>query len=181
VCTLIVYPGPSGFPKIMNLKVVFQIFVGSIKMMGTRGMHETRFEDHMFYTKMTHLSQYAIACIKIGKFLFSEILHSYMKYEFVHKRVCIVFTSISTWLLFIRSTCQILCVVLFCIMYFLVSPLQINIHLDVYADVPNAQLTIKKTPNCSYWSMLLAWRKSTPTTLHLKVDIFYHKNSTCKK
>jgi len=46
-------------------------------------------------------------------------------------------------------------------MYFLVSPLQINIHLDVYADVPNAQLTIKKTPNCSYWSILLAWRKST--------------------
>ena len=38
MCTLIVYPGPSGFPKIMNLKVVFQIFVGSIKMMGTRGV-----------------------------------------------------------------------------------------------------------------------------------------------
>ena len=38
MCTLIVYPGPSGFPKIMSLKVVFQIFVGSIKMMGTRGV-----------------------------------------------------------------------------------------------------------------------------------------------
>ena len=36
--TLVVYRGPSSFPKIMNLKVVFQICFGSIiKMMGTRG------------------------------------------------------------------------------------------------------------------------------------------------
>jgi hypothetical protein len=35
MCTLVVYPGPSSFPRIMSLKVVFQICVGSIKMMGT--------------------------------------------------------------------------------------------------------------------------------------------------
>ena len=37
MCTLVVYPGPSSFPRIMSLKVVFQICFGSIKMMGTRG------------------------------------------------------------------------------------------------------------------------------------------------
>ena len=35
MCTLVVYPGPSSFPRIMSLKVVFQICFGSIKMMGT--------------------------------------------------------------------------------------------------------------------------------------------------
>ena len=30
--------GPSSFPKIMSLKVVFQICFGSIKMMGMRGV-----------------------------------------------------------------------------------------------------------------------------------------------
>jgi hypothetical protein len=30
--------GPSSFPRIMSLKVVFQICFGSIKMMGTRGI-----------------------------------------------------------------------------------------------------------------------------------------------
>jgi hypothetical protein len=38
ICTLVVYPGPSSFPRIMSLKVVFQICFGSIKMMGTRGV-----------------------------------------------------------------------------------------------------------------------------------------------
>jgi hypothetical protein len=38
MCTLVVYPGPSSFPRIMSLKVVFQICFGSIKMMGTRGV-----------------------------------------------------------------------------------------------------------------------------------------------
>ena len=33
ICTLLVYPGPSSFPRIMSLKVVFQICFGSIKMM----------------------------------------------------------------------------------------------------------------------------------------------------
>ena len=37
MCTLVVYPGPSSFPRIMSLKVMFQICFGSIKMMGTRG------------------------------------------------------------------------------------------------------------------------------------------------
>jgi hypothetical protein len=37
MCTLVVYPGPSSFPRIMSLKVVFQICFGSIKMMGTWG------------------------------------------------------------------------------------------------------------------------------------------------
>ena len=37
MCTLVVYPGPSSFPRIMSLKVVFQICFGSIKMMGTQG------------------------------------------------------------------------------------------------------------------------------------------------
>ena len=37
MCTLVVYPGPSSFPRIMSLKVVFQICFISIKMMGTRG------------------------------------------------------------------------------------------------------------------------------------------------
>ena len=36
MCTLVVYPGPSSFPRIMSLKVVFQICFGSIKMMGTQ-------------------------------------------------------------------------------------------------------------------------------------------------
>jgi hypothetical protein len=35
MCNLVVYPGPSSFPRIMSLKVVFQICFGSIKMMGT--------------------------------------------------------------------------------------------------------------------------------------------------
>jgi hypothetical protein len=34
MCTLVVFPGPSRFPRIMSLKVVFQICFGSIKMMG---------------------------------------------------------------------------------------------------------------------------------------------------
>jgi hypothetical protein len=38
MCTLVVYPGPSSFPSIMSLKVVFQICFGSIKMMGTQGV-----------------------------------------------------------------------------------------------------------------------------------------------
>ena len=38
MCTLVVYPGPSSFPRIMSLKVVFQICFGSIKMMGTRAV-----------------------------------------------------------------------------------------------------------------------------------------------
>jgi hypothetical protein len=38
MCTLVVYPGPSSFPRIMSLKVVFQICFDSIKMMGTRGV-----------------------------------------------------------------------------------------------------------------------------------------------
>jgi hypothetical protein len=37
MCTLVVYPGPSSFARIMSLKVVFQMCFGSIKMMGTRG------------------------------------------------------------------------------------------------------------------------------------------------
>jgi hypothetical protein len=32
MCTLVVYPGPSSFPRIMSLKVVFKICFGSIKM-----------------------------------------------------------------------------------------------------------------------------------------------------
>jgi hypothetical protein len=36
--TLVVYPGPSSFPRIMSLKVVFQICFDSIKMMGVRGV-----------------------------------------------------------------------------------------------------------------------------------------------
>jgi hypothetical protein len=36
MCTLVVHPGPSSFPRIMSLKVVFQICFGSIKMMGMR-------------------------------------------------------------------------------------------------------------------------------------------------
>ena len=36
MCTLVGYPGPSNFLRIMSLKVVFQICFGSIKMMGTR-------------------------------------------------------------------------------------------------------------------------------------------------
>jgi hypothetical protein len=38
MCTLVVYPGPSSFPRIMSLKVVFQICFGSIKMMGDAGV-----------------------------------------------------------------------------------------------------------------------------------------------
>jgi hypothetical protein len=38
MCTLVVYPDPSSFPRIMSLKVVFQICFGSIKMMGTQGV-----------------------------------------------------------------------------------------------------------------------------------------------
>jgi hypothetical protein len=38
MCTLVVYPGPSSFPRIMSLKVIFQICFGSIKMMGTWGV-----------------------------------------------------------------------------------------------------------------------------------------------
>ena len=38
MCTLVVYPGPSRFLRIMSLKVVFQICFGSIKMIGTRGL-----------------------------------------------------------------------------------------------------------------------------------------------
>ena len=37
MCTLVVYPGPSSFPRIMSLKVVFKICFGSIKMMGMQG------------------------------------------------------------------------------------------------------------------------------------------------
>ena len=38
MCTLVVYPGPSSFPRIMSLKVVFQICFGSNKMMGMQGV-----------------------------------------------------------------------------------------------------------------------------------------------
>jgi hypothetical protein len=38
MCTLVVYHGPSSFPRIMSLKVVFQICFCSIKMMGKRGV-----------------------------------------------------------------------------------------------------------------------------------------------
>ena len=38
MCTLVVYPGSSSFPRFMSLKVVFQICFGSIKMMGTQGV-----------------------------------------------------------------------------------------------------------------------------------------------
>ena len=38
ICTLVVYPGPLSFPRIMSLKVVFHICFGSIKMMRTRGV-----------------------------------------------------------------------------------------------------------------------------------------------
>ena len=38
MCTLVVHPGPSSFPRIMSLKVVFQICFGSIKMMGGGGI-----------------------------------------------------------------------------------------------------------------------------------------------
>ena len=38
MCTLVVYPCPSSFPRIKSLKVVFKICFGSIKMMGTLGV-----------------------------------------------------------------------------------------------------------------------------------------------
>ena len=38
MCLLVVYPGPSSLPRIMSLKVVFQICFGSIKMMGMQGV-----------------------------------------------------------------------------------------------------------------------------------------------
>jgi hypothetical protein len=38
MCTLVVYLDPSSFPRIMSLKVVFQICFGSIKMMGMQGV-----------------------------------------------------------------------------------------------------------------------------------------------
>jgi hypothetical protein len=38
MCTLVVYLGPSSFPRIMSLKFVFQICFGSIKMMGMWGV-----------------------------------------------------------------------------------------------------------------------------------------------
>jgi hypothetical protein len=38
MCTLVVYPGSSSFPRIISLKVVFQICFGSIKMIGMRGV-----------------------------------------------------------------------------------------------------------------------------------------------
>ena len=38
MCTLVVYPGPSSFPRVMSLRVVFQICFGSIKLVGTRGV-----------------------------------------------------------------------------------------------------------------------------------------------
>jgi hypothetical protein len=40
MCTLVVYPGPSSFPRILSLKVVFQICFGSIKMMGMEGIRQ---------------------------------------------------------------------------------------------------------------------------------------------
>ena len=48
MCTLVVYLGPSSFPRIMSLKVVFQICFGSIKMMGTRGVLVPRSEQLSF-------------------------------------------------------------------------------------------------------------------------------------
>ena len=38
MCTLVVYPGPSSFPRIMSLKFMFHICFGSIKMMGMGGI-----------------------------------------------------------------------------------------------------------------------------------------------
>jgi hypothetical protein len=49
MCTLVVYPGPLSFPRIMSLKVVFQICFGSIKMMGTRGVLVPR-SGHLRYS-----------------------------------------------------------------------------------------------------------------------------------
>ena len=45
MCTLVVYPGPSSFPRIMSLKFVFQICFGSIKMMRTRRVLVPRSEQ----------------------------------------------------------------------------------------------------------------------------------------
>jgi hypothetical protein len=49
MCTLVVYPGPSSFPRIMSLKVVFQIRFGSIKMMGMRGVLVPRSGVKLFH------------------------------------------------------------------------------------------------------------------------------------
>ena len=60
MCTLVVYPGPSSFPRIMSLKVVFQICFGSIKMMGTRGGRGGGISPAWRTVKLFHL------CIKAG-------------------------------------------------------------------------------------------------------------------
>jgi hypothetical protein len=49
MCTLVVYPGPSSFPRIMSLKVVFQICFGLIKMMGTRGISPAKRTVKLFH------------------------------------------------------------------------------------------------------------------------------------
>ena len=37
MCTLVVYPGTSSFPRIMSLKVVFQICLAQLRWWGRRG------------------------------------------------------------------------------------------------------------------------------------------------
>jgi hypothetical protein len=58
MCTLVVHPGPSSFPRIMSLKVVFQICFGSIK----------KFHELL----INHVGEFAMTkcilnCLKISK------------------------------------------------------------------------------------------------------------------
>ena len=49
MCTLVGYHGHLSFPRIMSLKVMFQICFGSIKMMGTLGLLVPRSGQLSYY------------------------------------------------------------------------------------------------------------------------------------
>jgi hypothetical protein len=73
MCTLVVYPGPSSFPRIMSLKVVFQICFGSIKMMGTRGVLIRILQCTKFHELLiNHVGEFVMTkcilnCLKISR------------------------------------------------------------------------------------------------------------------
>jgi hypothetical protein len=75
ICTLVGYPGPSSFPRIMSLKVVFQISFGSIKMMGTREVlvPHSRQLSYSIYVSMRD------SCVQVGEFAITKCILNCLK------------------------------------------------------------------------------------------------------
>ena len=99
MCTLVGYPGPSSLPRIMSLKVVFQICFGSITMMGMQGVLVPRSGQlsYSIYVSMRDscVQQYLRSSINPPSmfcFLFAS-LQSMCRSAFVSLKICLVWVS----------------------------------------------------------------------------------------